>query len=652
MSTGGIFQLITNDGKQDRMLMASDLLRNRLDTIKALRERDPTIKDPTPTLLDIEKTHVIFTNAHFKPFVAIGFEYNKTNASSGNATLGSDVTFSIPQFGDFFHDMVLYIKLKQPTLTLTASDVSDQPLMRWCPYPGERICKTVEFEVNGNPLDKYRSEDVNFHREFCVPPNKKLGWDRCVGQEEAEVGYVDQPNWADSGVAPSAIAHRVGMTAFSGDQTPSGQKDVAVYKELLVPLLFWCNRDVRLSVPSVAIPYGQRFIKVSLCQGEELVNLVPRGAGGWTDSTIGGSLNYDNMLRTIELYINNIFVNPEIHKIFIHRIGFTLIRVHRQQILAADKNTNEVLLNQLKWPIETMFVGMRMKDYNSTDTTLRRQHLDKWHTFCKVTDTARKVQGWRNGKLTLKNDAFALPQASLLNINSTATNNLRLTGVTGAAAGGVNLYEGINAGDILEITLTTANTTSTAVTSTVVLTLEVAQVVASSVNDPSGPTYHNAYILFKQLVQDVSGLTGMPTAANVTINNGTTIKVYRSDSAEMSGSVPVQSPTIDALTIKAHGIPIYNNFMSKFYNAYLSYQYGGPNLNAPKDLGALLIPFNLYPGSYQPSGHINVSRAREFYLSYDSSVIDTNNNGILIVSAMAINFLLISDGSAVLRYST
>lgn len=148
---------------------------------------------------------------------AIGFEYNKVNASSGNSILGADVTFSIPQFGDFFHDMVLYVKLKQPVLTLTAGAVSNQPLMRWAPYPGERLLEQVEFEVNGNPLDKYYDTDVNFHREFSVQPNKAVGWDRCVGQEEPESGYLDQPNWASSGIAPSAITHRVATRTFSGD---------------------------------------------------------------------------------------------------------------------------------------------------------------------------------------------------------------------------------------------------------------------------------------------------------------------------------------------------------------------------------------------------------------------------------------------------
>ena len=32
----------------------------------------------------------------FKPFAAIGYEYNKVRASSGSTTLGSTVQFSIP----------------------------------------------------------------------------------------------------------------------------------------------------------------------------------------------------------------------------------------------------------------------------------------------------------------------------------------------------------------------------------------------------------------------------------------------------------------------------------------------------------------------------------------------------------------------------
>jgi hypothetical protein len=632
MATGGIFQLITNDGKQDKMLMASDLLKTRLEDIARSRINNPQYNDPTPTLLDIEKTHILFTNAHFKPFAAIGYEYNKVTANSGASTLGSDITFSIPQFGDFFHDMVLYVKLKQPTLTSTAANASEQPLMRWCAYPGERLLEQVEFEVNGNPLDKYTSDAVNFHREFSVQPNKELGWSRCVGQEEPEEGYLDQPNWANSGVASADISHRMSARSFSGDQTPSGQKSVSVYKEMFIPLLFWCNKDVRLSVPSVAIPYGQRFIKMKLAAGNKLVGLVPRGdnAGDWSDSGVEGSLNYDSMLQTIELYINNIFVNPEVHNIFIRRIGFSLIRVHRRQSVASSSSSDEILLQQLKWPIETLFVGMRVKDYGSTDTTLQRQHLDKWHSFAQVSDAARASQGWRAGQVSVVRadlDVFGAVAGSFNN-NGTATAHLTLTSDANST-----LDTAVAVGDVLTFT-----------SNSVALDLEVVAIV-------NGAGSAVSVVTFKRFVGDVNA-TSIWTGTQITALDVSATTQKRVAMAEVGSTVSTYAKTLDTLTIKAHGIPIYNNFPSQFYNSYVPYHYGGPNVRSPKDIGALMVNFCLYPGTYQPSGHINVSRAREFYLGFTSSVIDNSTNGQLVVVAQAINFLLISDGSAVLRYST
>lgn len=79
MATGGIFTIITNDGKQDRMLMATALLHDRLASIHAAK-LDANVKAygsgiakddvrNLPSLLDIEKTHILFTNAHFKPYI-------------------------------------------------------------------------------------------------------------------------------------------------------------------------------------------------------------------------------------------------------------------------------------------------------------------------------------------------------------------------------------------------------------------------------------------------------------------------------------------------------------------------------------------------------------------------------------------------------
>jgi hypothetical protein len=119
-----------------------------------------------------------------------------------------------------------------------------------------------------------------------------------------------------------------------------------------------------------------------------------------------------------------------------------------------------------------------------------------------------------------------------------------------------------------------------------------------------------------------------------------------------SATALVSTKTIDRLTVSAHGINLYNDLPADFFNCYTPYTYGGPHIRTPDDEGVVMIPFNLYPGTYQPSGHVNVSRAREFYIRFISSVIGQATPGELVVIASAVNFLLISDGSAVLRYST
>jgi hypothetical protein len=275
-------------------------------------------------------------------------------------------------------------------------------------------------------------------------------------------------------------------------------------------------------VPSVAIPYGQRFINVDLASASELVGYQLRGSGLDANTSLS-SPNISQMY----LYINNIFVNPEIHKIYIKRIGFTLIRVHRYQNISTSSPSQEFLLNALKWPVEALFVGMRLASQKTS--------LADWHKFTKTTPTQ-----------------FNMP--NLITNDTTAT----------------------------------VDTTS----------------ASPSVSKPV---------------------------------------IFSFNQAKCTGKV--ETPTLDRVTISAHGINLYNDLPAGFFNYYTPYTFGGANIRAPEDKGVLMIPFNLYPGTYQPSGHVNISRAREFYINYSSSVIGTSSPpiaGELVVVASAINFLLIN----------
>lgn len=586
MATAGIFTLITNDGKQDRMLMATELLKRRLKSIKQARAA-AGLKDTTPTLLDIERTHVLFMNAHFKPFAAIGFEYHKVNPDSGGATLGSDVRFSIPQFGDFFNDMALYVKFNPVVYTPVAA-APNQDVIRYCDYPGERLLQRVKFDVNGNPLDEYTADVYNFHRQFKVLPNKVTGWNRLVGQELPVDAYLQQ----ESRVQP---LNRVKVNYFDGYQTPKGVQQQLI---VMVPLLFWFNQDPRLAVPSVSIPYGQRFLNISLAKATDLIEVVtPPGADG-SDTGVVPQLT----ISDISLFINNIFVNPEVHDIFIKRIGFTLIRVHRLQTTRVDKDNVNILLNNMKWPIETMYLAVKPVA-NTTDLSFpNNKALQTWHRFSNVVDSTVDANGVASSKID--NIAFS-EVAAFLAVTVQASNAAQITAynsVPKTTAAGAALFA-LAAG---------ATTVATATPASIVAAVQVA----------SATVY-----------------------ANFPTRSGASAKI----------DVRKHVANIDRLSITAHGIDIYKEIPGLFFNAYTPYTYGGHNLNCPSDPGAMMITFCLYPGSYQPSGHVNVSRAREFYLQYWSTgtgVISSTNPADLIIVASAINFLLISDGSAVLRYST
>lgn len=556
MSAGGVFQLIANKGKSDSLLLATNLLNQRLKQCACNRKAQGL--DPTPVLADIEKTHVLFVNAHFKPFAAIGFEYNKVKPQSGSATYGGSVTFSIPQFGDFFGDMVCRADLPSATASTETTATSGQytaagiptanggytRLVKYCDYPAERLFTKVKFDVNGNPLDEYRDVTCAMLRKFTVAPGKKAGYNRLTGQENPIVAQTGNLREAPTTNTAADAGAREQRMILNGLQTPKGtHAAVSVWHKLR----FWFNEDVRLAVPSVSIPYGQRFITMDIASKgammEELNNLYTLdvdtndnpvwSAVSNTLSASAANISLGNSNLTLELYVNNIFVNPEVHDIFIKRIGFSLIRVYRYHTASADTTSaGEMLMSSLKWPIEYIWVGFRVATYATA-----AGRAQKWHRFNKLTDVASR-------------------------------------------------------GSI------------------------VAQ----------------------------AGATGSTVVQRPTEGGAVGIQYMTS------------APMVDNLTVKAHGITLFDNFERAFYNSYIPFTYGGTALQTPdQDDGVMMINFALYPCSaYQPSGHLNVSRAREFYISWPAVSGSTNGSATaqLHAVAKALNFLLITDGSAVLRYST
>jgi hypothetical protein len=259
----------------------------------------------------------------------------------------------------------------------------------------------------------------------------------------------------------------------------------------------------------VSIPYGQRFLRVQLASFDQLCASV--SGGTFTPPT----------LTAADIYINNIFVNPDIHDIFIKRIGFSMIRVHLTQIFQESGNADQLQLSQFKFPIETIYVGLQ--------------------PLINLTGIDNMTDWWR---------------------------------------------------------------------------------------------YHN--VVLNLIPYPVAIPNVIPVPPYVL---GFSQAIWRT-----------HTRTIDSIKIVNHGVVLYDNFPFEFYSQYIPYNYGD-RISAPEDPGLAMITFNLYPGSYQPSGHFNFSQARQTYLNWTGSTISPSNPAQMVIIAIAINFVLVSESTLVLRFN-
>jgi len=391
-----------------------------------------------------------------------------------------------------------------------------------------------------------------------------------MGQELSDDGFMNSGLGRGAGV-------RQKVQINSGPQTP---KAVQPQIDLWVPLLFWFNQDPRLSIPSVSIPYGQRFIDVTLANANEILQHVGYSP---VDDAPGNNPPPVPNVNVCELFINNIFVNPEIHDIFIKRIGFSLIRVHRQQSTRTSNSTDRILHQQLKWPIETMYLGLRpTANINVQSTAL----LEGWHQYSRLQQN--EFTTCSIGNSFFVNSAPAGITAADLNV----------PGVFASLVGGAIDFNTPQPGFPLG--------------SLIVPTLANNVVSYGDIN--RALLVQGVDILYN--VDNVPGdnLAGFPTTiADLTDNLPSPYCVASYQSCE---------PILQSITVEAHGIPLYRDIPADFFNHYVPYTYGGAHINTPKDCGVQMITFNLYPGSYQPSGHVNISRAREFYIEFTRTKVN------------------------------
>ncbi|NRA97779.1 MAG: hypothetical protein HRU14_16400 [Planctomycetes bacterium] len=653
MSAGGVFKLIANDGKADRLIMATKLLNQRIKDVMCAR-KSAGKADITPTLADLEQTHILFVNAHFKPFAAIGYEYNKVRPQSGNPSLGNSITFSIPQFGDFFHDMVGRQVLSPYSSSVQTAPTQGVPgfpadgfdwdsstalvgsrytlvdafgnavtpetgnfrnLVRYCEYPGERLYQNVKFDVNGNPLDEYNDTTINMIRKFTIGADKIVGYKRLVGQEVCREGYSGPK------LAAATDSHNDGSQPFTTLETVPGPLNIptvpqrsvnpvsstdAAYIRQAFPDNAW---DVNLGTPAIDHDASNGAFDplnpTLQSQGYQAVirQCLSAVDGPQTPKYEQPQLELWNKLRfwfnddarlsiaSVSIPFGQRFITVDLARQDL--LAFEFPGLYVRQAVPSGTSTNDFTVNHRPW----------ISPGTISEIGLSRVELYVNNIF--VNPEIHDIYIKRIGFSLIR--VFRQHRART---NSSERDEKQLSSLKWPIE---YMFVGLRP--------------------------------AWNVSSANPKQWRDWHRMTK--VNDIEC-----TDYNLSSLDGTGQTAGTKIGQIIPNSWVKELKTADNVKLSAHGIPIYDNFPDVFFNSYTPFHYGGPAVVTPEAEGALMVNFALYPKSYQPSGHINVSRAREFYLNWESRYVGSSTPADLIAVAVAINFLLITDGSAVLRYST
>ncbi|MGL5936422.1 MAG: major capsid protein [Cetobacterium sp.] len=591
--SGAVFNIISSTGQTDKLLYANDFLSRRINSF--ITEREPRIKEKDvlslpddnkyfniersvlPSLNEIEKSHSTFVNGSFKPSIMIASEYIKVPKS--NPTFGSSVMYQLPQVGHFTVDSVLHVRLSK----LSAIDQRDR--VRYVTMLGHRLIKHVKFlSQEGSIIDEYGTDDYNAYYQYEFPGNHRSGYLASIGQELPTMGTLTPD--------PTSDVLQEYRLIGDGNQTLKQFHDPI---DLFVPLLFWF-KDIKTAMPR--LPWGKLQIEVTFADVQDIVAFYDGGGGG--------SYNPPKM-EFCDLYVNQLFTSPEIFSIFAKKFVFSIIRTHRahKQVIAATTDKSyQVLLNNLKWPTEVIYLSFRPRENLGIS--------QYWDKMCKLS------------KKTYKVPVVAKDPLSVIYVTALAS------------------------------PAPTAN--SIVIASTQPLSTIDDKYVDYDLLITSGKGFKDDIRLNKYTVKSYNATTKLLTINEIWVelypDTTTTFELFTPKLAIGKVVYYSSTPVVDKLALKVHDIYIFKSMVSKFYNTYLPLKFD--DASTPEDCGWYMFPFCTKLYSHNPSGTLNISLMKELYLEFDSSYITRDYPVDLLCLARCINFLLIDQnvGGLSLRYYT
>ena len=164
------------------------------------------------------------------------------------------------------------------------------------------------------------------------------------------------------------------------------------------------------------------------------------------------------------------------------------------------------------------------------------------------------------------------------------------------------------------------------------------------------------YVLFRPTINE-TGIDNFQTWNLNSIANLTYVKtpvIYNVGGVDTLGINNIkyynELPIVNAFRFEGNDSAIYGTQSVKFYDGYLPHISGQSIMSNNNNI--YYLPFTFNPQQHQPCGYFNLSKIRELYLEYSSDVIETYKPVKVYIYATALNFLLLSQNAATLKYIT
>jgi hypothetical protein len=216
---------------------------------------------------------------------------------NGTPNFGKKVTATISRNGDLVNRMYVQVTLPQVDLNQICPDVSGAQF-RWLNWIGHNIIRNVDIEVGGQRIDKHYGDWLHIWNELTRPAGKQLGYMDMVGNVPDLVNLIT--NVGEDGACDSDC--NPGEPHVTGEM-----RSCCPEYTLYIPLQFWFNRHVGLSLPLIALQYHEVRVNVEF---NDLQNLM------WTnDPTVLDNVNSYGIVSA-SIYADYVYLDTEERKRF------------------------------------------------------------------------------------------------------------------------------------------------------------------------------------------------------------------------------------------------------------------------------------------------------------------------------------------------